>query len=328
MVSVRFNLHLFTLFAFAVALGSCGGGDPVGPKNVAPATGSIALAIGGLPANTTALVTVTGPGGSSQATGSQTLSGLTPGEYTVSAQPVTAADDRYDPSPASQTVSVAAGFQPSATVTYSLTPPVSLNFSIPTLYLVQSVQRPNGSVPLVAGRDAYLRVFATANQSNTSAPDVRIRFYQGGTVVLDDTVDAGQTGVATSVQEGSLAASWDLLVPGALIQPGLEILAEVNPGSQFAESEPNDNTWPANGQPGALDVRVLPDLNVTFIPIHQTDNSTGNITPGNSGQYTADTRSMWPVGTMSTSIGATYNYTGPLLQSDDANGSWGTLLSE
>ena len=53
-----------------------------------------------------------------------------------------------------------------------------LNFCINGMYLTQSVQTYNGSVPLVKSRDGYLRVFVTANQSNTAAPSVRVTFYE------------------------------------------------------------------------------------------------------------------------------------------------------
>ena len=63
---------------------ACGGSDPSGPS-----TGSLAIAVSGLPSGTPAAVTVTGPGDYSHvADGSETLSGLTPGAYTVAAEPV------------------------------------------------------------------------------------------------------------------------------------------------------------------------------------------------------------------------------------------------
>ena len=65
-----------------------------------------------------------------------------------------------------------------ATVTYALTVPGTVNLGDRGLYLTQSVQ-PGDTVPLVANRDAYLRVFVRADQANTVAPAVRVRLYQG-----------------------------------------------------------------------------------------------------------------------------------------------------
>ena len=80
-----------------------------------------------------------------------------------------------------RTVTIAAG-QP-ATVGFSITCVAiapSINLSIPSMYLTQSTQTLTGTVPLVAGRNGFLRVFVVANQSsNTAAPTVRVLFRNG-----------------------------------------------------------------------------------------------------------------------------------------------------
>ena len=48
------------------------------------------------------------------------------------------------------------------------------------MYLVQSVQTYDRTVPLVRDRDALLRVFVTANQVNTALPDVDVTLYANG----------------------------------------------------------------------------------------------------------------------------------------------------
>ncbi len=292
-------------------------------------TANLTVSISGLPSGTNADVTLTGPAGFSQAlAATQTVTQLVPGSYTVVAAPVTAAAGTYTPSPGSKTVDLAAGQDAATSVAYIPPGGTSLNLAIPTAYLVQSVQRPDGSVPLVAGRDAYLRVFATANETNSAAPAVRVRFYQAGSLVRTDTLPATQASTSLAVQEGTLVSSWNLLVPGALVQPGLSVLADVDPADLVDESDPNDNAWPANGQPQALDVRTMPALNITFVKVVQNDGSSGNITSGNASQFIADIRRMWPVQTINTTIGPAYSFTDSLLQSNDANGSWGKLLSE
>ena len=55
-------------------------------------------------------MTVTGPGGYSHLTeGSETLSGLMPGAYTVVAEPVSGNGQSYQPTQSSQSVTVAEG---------------------------------------------------------------------------------------------------------------------------------------------------------------------------------------------------------------------------
>src|SRR5262245_39640472 len=68
---------------------------------------------------------------------------------------------------------------------------------IETLYLVQSVQTRDGSVPLVAGKDAELRVFVLASGSNTLTPAVRVRLYRGGVLQQTLTIPAPAASVPT-----------------------------------------------------------------------------------------------------------------------------------
>jgi len=109
-----------------VALLACGGygdGDDngTGPPP-GPTTGSLAVTITGLPGGSTGTVTVTGPSGFSRTlTTTETLAGLTPGSYTVAAGNVSTPDARYAPTPASQTIAVAASTAAAAGVVLAAT---------------------------------------------------------------------------------------------------------------------------------------------------------------------------------------------------------------
>jgi hypothetical protein len=96
----------------AILLGCSG--DPGGPSG-----GSLRITVVGLPSGTPASVSVSGPSGFSQmVTATQTIPGLAPGTYTVSASTITVGSTEYSPSPVSQTVAVS-GSQSSVTVQYS-----------------------------------------------------------------------------------------------------------------------------------------------------------------------------------------------------------------
>lgn len=114
------NLFLLLTFSFLAACGGGGGGGGGTVTTPAVQQGTLALAITGLPAATAALVRVTGPGGYSQQIGAtQTLSSLSPGSYTVTADPVVSGTVSYTPTPVSQSITVAAGAAATATVAYS-----------------------------------------------------------------------------------------------------------------------------------------------------------------------------------------------------------------
>ena len=297
----------------------------------ASSAGSMNLTIGGLPGGVLANVTVTGPGGFSQIlTSSQTLTGLVPGSYAISSVAVVSGGTTYSPSPALQSVSVSAGAVASASVFYTGGGGgATLNLTISGVYLTQATQRPDGSVPLVAGRNAYLRVFTLANQSNSVQPQVRVRLYSGVSLVQTYTISAPAGGVPTAVNEGSLASSWNVLVPAALVQPNLKVLADVDPTSATAESDEGDNQFPLSGTPGSVDVRALPTFQVRFVPVLQQVNGLqGNVTAGNSDNFLSVLKQQLPVGAYNADVRAPYTTTAPALQNDNANGAWGTILSE
>src|SRR5688500_14203656 len=91
--------------------------DPSGPK-----TGALSIAIDGLPTGVSPSVTLSGLDVFSLVIGlANTIVTLAPGTYTIAAEGVTAAGDRFAASPATQTVMISAG-APTAgrTVTYSV----------------------------------------------------------------------------------------------------------------------------------------------------------------------------------------------------------------
>jgi poly(3-hydroxybutyrate) depolymerase len=81
-------------------------------------SGAMVVTISGLPNGTAANVQMTGPGYSSPLTASQTLVQLTPGSYQLAAADVVVGSLTYKPSPANQSIAVAAGTSSGATVGY------------------------------------------------------------------------------------------------------------------------------------------------------------------------------------------------------------------
>jgi Tol biopolymer transport system component len=94
-----------------------------------PTTGSLIVTISGLPPGSSASVTVSGPNGFQQPVlETATLSELAPGDYSVSAQPVSAGGTDYSPVPVTQPVSILPGRSASANVLYSPPPATQLIF--------------------------------------------------------------------------------------------------------------------------------------------------------------------------------------------------------
>jgi hypothetical protein len=137
----------------------------------------------------------------------------------------------------------------------------------------------------------------------------------------------------TAVNESSLRYSWNVPVPASRIQPGLGVSAQVNPTGAVMETDPSDNTYPALG-PLALDVRTVPALNLTFVPVLQkgiplSRRLRGNITDGNKDQFLETTRKMHPIAAVNAIVHADYTTTTTdTLQRLNGNNAWSTILRE
>ena len=137
---------------------------------------------------------------------------------------------------------------------------------LPKAYLTQAVQSREFPVPLVAGEDALLRMFVTATRaSGHKMPPVRARFYVDGreTHVLD--IPGKSTPVPTGVDEGSLSASANAEVPGEIVQPGLEMVIEVDPEGTLDEALGVAKRIPETGRL-AVEVRAMPLFELTLVP--------------------------------------------------------------
>ncbi|HXI21041.1 MAG TPA: hypothetical protein VNH46_08155, partial [Gemmatimonadales bacterium] len=299
--------------------------SPVAPT----VSGALAVQVSGLPAGTDARVRVDGPGGFHQdLTGSATLSGLGQGGYVVSAGYVNAQNQTWTPQVALDSVGVTQGDTAQALVAYTGGPPPSENLRIAGVQLIQSSQRADGSVPMVGGRDALLRVFAVADSANTLRPAVRVRLFQGGTQVDSMDIPAPGGSVPLTADTSSLSASWNVLVPGARMKPGLQLQVVVDPEDVVPETDEGDNAWPA-GAPQAVAVVNVPGFNLRFVPVKQTVNGlTGNVSAANQDALADLTRRMMPLGQVTLNVHATVSTDAPVLQSNDSNAAWSQILSE
>ena len=139
-------------------------------------------------------------------------------------------------------------------------------------YLVQAVQSREFPVPLVAGREALLRAFVAAGRDNDERlPPVRASFYLNGALAHVAEI-AGKAGpIPTQVDEGSLATSANAVVPADVVQPGLEMVVEVDPDGTLDSGVGVARRIPETGRE-AVDVRAVPLLDLTLVPFLWAEN--------------------------------------------------------
>ena len=317
----------------ALLLGCSAPSSPTGDPGVTSAlsTGSLQVLITGIPDGVAGAVVVTGPGAyRAELPGSTLLTGLAAGEYTIGAGPVAAGGDSLLPSPPWQRLTVPAGDTPEIrSVGYGVARQLGpLNLRVDGMYLTQATQVYAGSVPLVAGRDAYLRVFVLADLPNSAKPEVRVRLYQGSQLITTYTIPASGPGVSSWVSETVLSSTWNVRVPGVLVQPGLRVSAEVDPWNVIAETSETDNRYPAMSTARAVDVRVVPAMAIRLVPVRQGSGLQGDVTDATRDEFLAEARAMLPISAPDADVRAVYTTSAPPLQSGNQNGAWGTILSE
>lgn len=133
-------------------------------------------------------------------------------------------------------------------------------------YLVQAVQSREFPVPLVAGRKALLRVFPTATQATDIAiPGVEAHFFHEGRKVFVMYIPSKSEPIPTYVDEDSLGWSANAEIPGDIIQPGLEMVIEIDPDGTLDPELLVSKRIPETGryavevhEMGLFDLRLIP----------------------------------------------------------------------
>lgn len=144
--------------------------------------------------------------------------------------------------------------------------PESVALSASSIYLTQGAQNAEGSVPLVAGRRALLRVFMTGHETSFFMPKAQATFYQEEDTVHIATMEPSGVLIPMGVEENRLDRSFNALVPGSVLQPGVEMVVDLDPEGVVPLMAGSQLRIPAQGRM-QLDVRAVPVLEQTIVPV-------------------------------------------------------------
>ena len=134
-----------------------------------------------------------------------------------------------------------------------------------TAYLTQATQSLKHPVPLVAGRDALLRVFVTVEEdADVTMPPVRATFYRDGSTVYVADVAGENLFVPDAFEEDALTGTVYVEVPGTVVQPGLELVVAIDPDKSMSPAHGIVARIPETGRM-PLDVHQLPTLELTLV---------------------------------------------------------------
>ena len=146
-------------------------------------------------------------------------------------------------------------------------------------YLTQAVQSLDFPVPLVAGKEALLRVFVTVSRPTSEGiPKVRATFHVDGVETHAVDIPGSGTAIPTEVDdaESALEKSANVRIPGSVIQPGLEMVIEIDPDSTLDPELGVTKRIPETGL-APVQVEVVPVLDLTVVPFHRAQDSDTSI---------------------------------------------------
>ena len=175
---------------------------------------------------------------------------------------------------------------------------------LPPVYLTQAVQSLSYPVPLIAGKEALMRVFITTAHADVQRiPPVRARFYINGTQKHLVDIPGGSAPIPAQVEEGSLATSVSAPVPADVVQPGLELVVEIDPDDTLGPSPSLAKRIPESGRL-PIDVQAMSIFDLTLIPFlwqSNPDRSVLGLVRSMSGdpeghELLQDTRTLLPIG--------------------------------
>lgn len=175
-------------------------------------------------------------------------------------------------------------------------------------YLTQAVQSRSYPVPLVAGESALLRVFPTSHAyTEEPLPPVRATFFpEGGSEGHVVDVPRGSAAIPHMLDEGRLDLSVNARIPGSVVQPGLELVVDIDPGGTL---DPKLGVTGRVPEEGRLKIEVLemPTFDLTVVPFlwaSNPDSAILDLTSGMTGDDTLfwDTRTLLPVAEMKVTV--------------------------
>ncbi|WP_419935110.1 hypothetical protein [Candidatus Palauibacter sp.] len=144
--------------------------------------------------------------------------------------------------------------------------PAEVEVSVPTVYLTQATQNRSGGVPLVAGRRALLRAFVIADEANSFRPAVRAIFFRGEDEIHRVALEPPAGGIPREVDESLLDRSFNAVIPGDILAPGVSLVVEPDPEGEVPLAPSSRPRFPGEGRHD-LDVREVPPLRVTLVPV-------------------------------------------------------------
>ncbi len=206
--------------------------------------------------------------------------------------------------------------------------PSSIRLSASSIYFNQVIQNPEGSVPLISGRPAFLRIFATGDEVSFYQPSVRAELHRDGEVVQSAVIPSESDVLLDEIDESRLDRSFNMEVPAELMRPGLELVVELDTENTVPKAPGSVTRYPAQGTM-PLEIIEMPVFQQTFVPTILNRNPDHRVFEwmrgiGPDSHHVRVTRTLLPIGDMEVIVHDTF-YTDSNLTTNDG---WSAYLRE
>ena len=180
----------------------------------------------------------------------------------------------------------------------------------PIVYLTQAAQGRDNNTPLIASRPALMRIFMVGDRRGFPSTSVKVTLTRDNQVVLEELIPPSMEEIPIDVDESDLNASFNVEVPGTLIQSEVGMVVELDPECMVPVTGGSRLRFPAQ-EAIALNTVTPPPFHMILVPtiaLLAPDSSVFNWTDG----VTADSeqmrlsRTVLPVGDMEVEVHETY----------------------
>ncbi len=197
---------------------------------------------------------------------------------------------------------------------------------IDAVHVNQGSQTLSGSIDLVAGRDGLLRVFVSSPDSLELEPDIEVELFSDGALIERYRLSAESSRILPILDPDRLDRSWNVELPGSMIQPGLGVRATLDPDGELDGSGQTGYVYPESGGIAPVQVRQVDPVEVVVIPILQVPNGRlGQVSESNVDDLLSLTRRLFPLEELTWRIRTPYETQVELINNFDR---WSDLVHE
>lgn len=189
--------------------------------------------------------------------------------------------------------------------------PNDVALGVQALYLNQAAQNLGNEVPIIAGRPGLLRAFVVGDEGSFYEPTVRATLFLDDEEVYSVTMAPENEYLPPRAEEGRLDLSYNAVIDGEHIQPGLEIVLDMDVHGVVPLKAGSSKRWPETGRE-QMDVRSLPTMKLMVVPTVLSWNPDGDGAVGwsrtisETSANTRLTRTLRPVGDFEITVRETF----------------------